>query len=34
MLGKAGFHQVEVRQLAHDFQNSFYVMQKPRTSAP
>lgn len=33
MLGKAGFYQVEVRQLAHDFQNNFYVMQKPRTSA-
>lgn len=28
MLGKAGFDQVTVRQLDHDFQNNFYVMQK------
>ena len=28
MLGKAGFDAVEVKQLAHDFQNNFYVMQK------
>jgi SAM-dependent methyltransferase len=33
MLGKAGFDRVEVRHLDHDFQNNFYVMQKPRILA-
>ncbi len=28
MLRKAGFDEVAVHQLEHDFQNSFYVMQK------
>jgi SAM-dependent methyltransferase len=30
MLRDAGFRQVEVRQLAHDFQNNFYLMRKGR----
>lgn len=29
MLGEAGFRKVEVRQLAHDFMNNFYVARKP-----
>jgi hypothetical protein len=28
MLNKAGFEQVAVNQLEHDFQNNFYVMHK------
>jgi len=28
MLNQAGFEHPEVNQLAHDFQNSFYVMHK------
>ncbi|MGD2118884.1 MAG: class I SAM-dependent methyltransferase [Chromatiales bacterium] len=28
MLGKAGFENIAVHQLEHDFQNNFYVMQK------
>jgi hypothetical protein len=28
MLHKAGFNAVEIRQLDHDFQNNFYVMNK------
>ena len=28
MLRKAGFDQIAVHQLAHDFQNNFYVMKK------
>ena len=28
MLNKAGFEQVTVNQLEHDFQNNFYVVQK------
>ena len=28
MLREAGFDQVAVRQLPHDFQNSFYLMRK------
>ena len=30
MLNKAGFDDVEVHQLAHDFQNNFYVTHKPQ----
>ncbi len=33
MLGMAGFDPVEVRQLDHDFQNNFYVMQKIQPTA-
>jgi len=28
MLRKAGFAEIHVHQLAHDFQNSFYVTRK------
>jgi hypothetical protein len=28
MLQKAGFEQIEVHRLEHDFQNDFYVMHK------
>ena len=28
MLGKAGFSEVEVKQLEHDFQNNYYVVRK------
>jgi len=33
MLNAAGFEEVEVNQLDHDFQNNFYVMQKSPTQA-
>jgi SAM-dependent methyltransferase len=33
MLGKAGFAEVAVRQLDHDFQNNFYVTQKTQALA-
>ena len=29
MLENAGFEQISVKQLEHDFQNSFYIMHKP-----
>ncbi len=28
MLAEAGFGQVEVKQLPHDFQNSYYIVKK------
>jgi hypothetical protein len=28
MLQQAGFRNIKVHQLAHNFQNNFYVMQK------
>ncbi len=28
MLGEAGFRQVEVKQLSHDFQNNYYIVRK------
>jgi hypothetical protein len=28
MLGNAGFRNIEVHRLDHDFQNNFYVMKK------
>lgn len=30
MLGAAGFAQVELRQLAHDFQNNYYIVSKAK----
>lgn len=29
LLGEAGFKQVEIKQLAHDFQNDYYILRKP-----
>ena len=34
MLQRAGFDAIEVHQLAHDFQNSFFVMRKATTAQP
>lgn len=28
LLGEAGFKQVEIKQLAHDFQNNYYIIRK------
>jgi hypothetical protein len=28
LLADAGFQQVEIRQLSHDFQNDYYIIRK------
>lgn len=33
MLGEAGFTQVEVKRLAHDFQNDYYIIRKGKGAA-